>query len=96
MKTPEAKVKDRIKKLLNKHNVYYFMPVQTGLGSRTLDFLCCVNGKFLAIEAKAPDKYYTPQQECIARNIRNSSGKVLLIDGSNYELLEEYLILWTK
>ena len=52
--TPEAKVKAKIKAILKEHNVYYAMPIGTGYGNSGVpDFLCCVNGKFVAIEAKA-------------------------------------------
>jgi pantoate kinase len=45
--TPEAKVKDKIKKILKEHNVYYAMPMGTGYGNAGVpDFLCCVHGKF--------------------------------------------------
>ena len=52
--TPEGKVKTAIKSVLKDEGVYYFMPRGTLLGRRGVsDFICCVNGKFLAIEAKA-------------------------------------------
>jgi hypothetical protein len=52
--TPEAKVKAKIKKILKDNNVYFAMPIGTGYGSSGVpDFLCCVNGNFLAVEAKA-------------------------------------------
>ena len=53
-RTPEAKVKANIKKILQLHGVYYAMPMGTGYGNSGVpDFLCCLNGKFLAVEAKA-------------------------------------------
>ena len=52
--TPEVKVKKQIRKLLETSGAYYAMPMGTGYGSSGVpDFLCCVNGKFVAIEAKA-------------------------------------------
>ena len=60
--TPEGKVKDQIKSVLNKFGIYYFMPVQNGMGKPGLDFYCCYRGKFIAIEAKAPGKKPTPRQ----------------------------------
>lgn len=52
--TPEGKVKKEIKEYLDSIGAYYFMPVQTGYGRKTLDFLCCVRGEFVAIETKRP------------------------------------------
>lgn len=62
--TPEGRVKNMVRKMLDQMggNCYRFMPVQTGLGSRTLDFLLCVNGYFVGLETKAPGKHLTPLQ----------------------------------
>ena len=66
MKTPEARLKDEIKTLLKRMGAHYYMPVPSGYGKQTLDFLCCVKGRFVGIETKAPGKKPTPrQQQCI-------------------------------
>jgi hypothetical protein len=33
--TPEGRVKAAVKKLLTKHGVYFYMPVQNGMGEST-------------------------------------------------------------
>lgn len=81
--TPEAKVKRKVKELLNAEGVYYFMPVQVGYGARTLDFLCCHKGQFFAIETKAPGKKMTEQQCAIAERIERSLGRVFCISSTN-------------
>ena len=48
MKTPEGRIKEYVKKHLRKIGAYFFMPVQVGYGETSLDFLCCVDGKFVA------------------------------------------------
>lgn len=53
---------------------YRFMPVQTGMGASTLDFLYCVEGLFIAIETKAGTKKPTPRQEYIAEQIAAAGG----------------------
>lgn len=80
--TPEGKVKNAVKKVLKEEGVYYFMPVQTGYGAASLDFLCCLpNGRFLAIETKASDKEtITERQLHVANEIRKAGGLVLLVD----------------
>lgn len=50
--TPEGKVKKEIKDGLESIGAYYFMPVQSGFGKRTVDILACYKGRFLAIECK--------------------------------------------
>ena len=91
--TPEGMVKAMIKRMLNRAEVYYFMPVQTGYGLPSLDFLCFHRGKGLAIEAKAPGKKPTKRQVAIIHDIELSGAKVLVIDGSeeSYDALEEWL-----
>lgn len=92
--TPEGRVKSRVKALLKKYNVYYFMPVQTGMGSRTLDFLCCVGGNFFAIETKKEGADLTPVQKVIKREIEDTGGDVFVIAGVDSETfftLEVYL-----
>lgn len=78
--TPEAKVKAKIKKLLKEHNVYYAMPIGTGYGNSGVpDFLCCVSGHFLAIEAKAGKGTTTALQEKNLREIKESGGTAAVI-----------------
>ena len=93
--TPEGKVKLEVKKVLNKFNVHYIMPVQNGLGSPTLDFHCCFHGLYFAIETKAPGRKPTPRQERTIAEIRNAPcyGKVFVIDGkTGYVELENWLV----
>jgi hypothetical protein len=86
MQTPEGKVKDKVKALLRKYNAYSFMPVQAGYGASTLDFLCCINGRFLAIETKAPGKKPTLRQEFVIEAIVKAGGVALVVDGDTTEL----------
>lgn len=82
MSTPESKVKSAIKKVLDSmDSCYYFMPVQMGMGSRTLDFLVCYKGKFFGIEAKAPDGKPTKLQELCMINIAGAGGHATALYG---------------
>lgn len=79
--TPEAKVKDKVKKILKAHGVYYAMPHGAGYGNAGVpDFLCCVQGHFLAIEAKAKGGKPTALQVKNMEDIRNSGGISLVVD----------------
>ena len=53
--TPEGEVKQEILHGLAGVGAYYFMPVQTGFGKRTVDILTCYKGRFIAIECKRPE-----------------------------------------
>jgi hypothetical protein len=90
--TPEGKVKDKVKKLLNAYGCYHFWPVQSGYGARTLDCLGCHNGQFFAIETKAPGKKMTEQQTAIGERIEYSRGRVFEIsDATGLAELEQRL-----
>jgi pantoate kinase len=90
--TPEAKVKEKIKKILKEHGVYYAMPMGTGYGNSGVpDFLCCVNGKFLAIEAKAGKGIPTALQEKNLRDIKVAGGIALVVNENNIEELKTWL-----
>ena len=92
--TPEGKVKDKIKKILSQNNIYYAMPMGTGFGNAGVpDFLCCMKGKFLAIEAKADkSKEPTALQHKNLQMIEYSGGSSWVVHADNIDLFE----LWIK
>jgi hypothetical protein len=79
--TPEGKVKNRLNKALEPFKLYRFMPVQTGYGRKTLDYLLCFQGQFIAIETKAPGKKMTALQLETTCQITDAGGTVFLVDG---------------
>lgn len=87
MKTPEGAIKAKVSALLAKHGCYTFMPVPMGMGARTLDYLVCHYGRFLAIETKAPGKDLTALQKECKRKIEAAGGSVFKV--SNADELEE-------
>jgi pantoate kinase len=85
--TPEKLVKEKIKKILKEHGAWYAMPMGTGYGNSGVpDFLCCVNGKFLAIEAKAGKGIPTALQEKNMRDIEKAGGRALVVNEKTLEL----------
>ena len=88
--TPEGKVKEKVKALLKQYGCYWHMPVQNGMGAPSLDLICCIKGKYFAIETKAPGKKPTPRQEHTMLEIQRAGGKCFVIDGS-LETLEIWL-----
>ena len=99
-KTPEAKVKDKIRALLKEHSIYYAMPIGTGYGNSGVpDFLCCIGGKFVAIEAKANGGQPTALQWKNLKNINDSGGYTCVIDENNIDYLKKVIeecLLTTK
>lgn len=91
-KTPEGKVKDGVRKRLKEAGIWFYQPIQNGMGRVGIpDFICCYNGRFLAIETKAPGKINntTPNQEQVLKEIRESGGYSLVLDDP--ERLDEHL-----
>ena len=87
--TPEAKVKQKIKRLLSAMAVWYFMPVAGRYAKKGIpDFICCANGKFLAIEAKGNGGRATELQLYVIEEIKKHNGVAVVIDETNLVLLE--------
>lgn len=90
--TPEAKVKAQIRKILEKHGVYYAMPIGTGYGNSGVpDFLCCVGGVFFAIEAKAGKGKTTALQEDHINRIVESGGVAIVVRETNLDELDRHI-----
>ena len=86
--TPESKVKTKIKKILKEHGVYYAMPIGSAYGNSGVpDFLCCVGGKFLGIEAKANGGQPTALQMKHLREIREAGGMSVVVHEDNLDWL---------
>lgn len=93
MTTPEGKVKDKLKRILKANGVYWHMPVQNGMGAPSLDFICCYDGHYLAIETKAGNGQPTERQKITMREIEKAGGKTLLInEHEGWEELAQWLI----
>lgn len=91
--TPEGRVKAAVKKLLKGAGIWFYMPIQNGMGRTGIpDFICCASGQFLAIETKAPGKRnnLTANQAITLAEINEASGWTLVIDDPNT------LMVWLK
>ena len=92
--TPEGKVKTAIKKYLKSlPNTWFYMPVQNGMGVIGIpDIIACIDGKFLAIETKAPgkEKTVTANQQMQIDGILAANGHALVTSSV------EHLVLYLK
>lgn len=93
MPTPESKVKAKVNRILSKYpNIYKFMPVQTGYGVPSLDYLLCIRGTFVAIETKKAGGKPTERQERTIKEILAAGGTTFVVCGEDdTSQLEEYL-----
>lgn len=87
--TPEAKVKKQVRLILDRHGVYYFSPAANGYGRTGVpDIICCVNGRFVAIECKAGKGKTTALQDREIEAIRAAWGVSLVVNETNLEDVE--------
>jgi len=86
--TPEGKIKTEIKRLLDEYDAYYFMP-QPGFLCKIgiADFCCCLNGTYIAIEAKAGRKLPTAIQQRELDKVNAAGGVALCINAENIHAL---------
>ena len=93
MSTPEGKIKEQVKKVLAKYGVYWHCPVQNGMGSPSLDFICAHYGRYVAIETKAPGKKPTERQWNTMARITAAGGVCFVVhDSVSLAALEAWLV----
>jgi Holliday junction resolvase len=89
MATPESKVKTKIHAILKAHGAYavnYIGGISANNG--TPDILACLNGRFIAIEAKAGKNKPTDLQTFNLKRIDEAGGLALVINETNIDQLE--------
>ena len=88
--TPEAKVKKKVKEILDQMEVYHFSPMQNGMGRAGIpDIIGCLDGQFLGIECKAGRGTTTALQERELTRIQNAGGYALVVNEQNINQLWE-------
>ena len=83
MLTPEGRVKEAVRKFLKAKGVWYYQPMQNGMGMVGIpDFICCWRGQFIAIETKAPGKAsaLTANQVRVLGEIQKHDGWATVVD----------------
>ena len=90
--TPEAKVKKKVRAVLDELGAYYAMPHGAGYGNAGVpDFLVCLKGEFIGIECKANGGKPTALQLWNLTQIRKAGGRAMVIDETNVETLRKEL-----
>ena len=88
--TPEAKVKKKVKEILDQMGVYHFSPMQNGMGRAGIpDIIGCLEGHFIGIECKAGKGTTTALQERELTRIQNAGGYALVVNETNINQLWE-------
>lgn len=90
--TPEGRVKQRIDNLLKKHDIWYFKPRGTIMGRSGIpDYICCIHGNFIGIEAKAGKNTLTALQVKEKKDIENHGGLYLEVRDDNLVWFEKFI-----
>jgi hypothetical protein len=87
--TPEGAVKKLVTSTLRGAQVraqttggiWFFMPVQNGMGAAVLDYMGSHRGRAFAIETKAPGKLPTERQVKTINDMKEAGIHVFVIDG---------------
>lgn len=88
----EADVKEEIKRILTGAGAWFFMPVQNGYGVRGIpDFVVCLSGLFLGIEAKFGKGVESEWQKRQGAGIERARGTYMVINEKNIHKLEQLL-----
>lgn len=88
--TPEAKVKAAVTKTLKANSVWYFAPASNGMGRAGIpDIICCVSGRFLAIECKAGKGKTTALQDREIEAIRGAGGMAIVVNEANLDAVQK-------
>jgi Holliday junction resolvase len=90
--TKEAKVKKKVKEILDALQVYYFFPPANGYGRAGIpDVVGCIDGWFIAIECKAGKGKTTALQERELQRIADAGGFAWVVYETDLEELEDNL-----
>lgn len=90
--TPEAKVKKKVRALLEMYGAYYAMPATGGYGASGVpDFLVCHHGRFIGIECKANGGKPTALQLANMKRIELAEGTAIVINEDNLNDLVKLL-----
>lgn len=90
--TNEADVKRRVKKLLDQHKWFWWMPPANGFGRTGIsDFNALRGGVFIAVETKFGKNKPTPMQVGFLESIQSESGIAFIVNEQNLGAFETWL-----
>jgi len=93
----EKDVKAEVKKLLNKHNWFWWMPPGNGFGkSGVADFNALKAGTFIAIETKFGKRKPTAMQLGFLHSIQAEDGIPFVVNEEKLEWLAAWLAAFDK
>lgn len=90
--TNEKDVKREVKKILDKHGWFWWMPPANGFGKTGIaDINALRGGVFLAIETKFGSNKPTPMQTAFLESVRAESGMAFVVNEKTVEILRTWM-----
>lgn len=88
----EKGVKAQVKKLLDKHKYFWWMPPANGFGASGIsDFNALKDGVFIAIETKFAKNKPTPMQAAFLNSVNQESSFGFVVNEDTLEWLDIFL-----
>lgn len=95
--TNEADVKKQVKKLLDKHKWFWWMPPANGFGRTGIsDFNALRGGVFLAVETKFGKNKPTPMQIGFIDSVKSEDGMAFVVNENTIEHFAAWLTAFDK
>ena len=97
--TPEGKVKGKTRKIFKEyspHLKYNHIPGSRFGKAGSPDYVCCVKGKYLAVECKAGDGVQTDLQKIDQGLTEGAGGIYLLVDEHSLHYLRRVIEILLK
>ena len=93
----EGDVKKQVKKILDAHNFFWWMPPANGYGvSGVSDFVAIRKGVVLAIETKFKKNKPTQPQKLFLESIMAEDGYGFVVNEKNIETFREFLLAFDR
>lgn len=93
----EKGVKARVKKLLDQHKFFWWMPAANGFGTQGIaDFLAVRKGVFMAVETKFGDNKPSALQRAFLDSIAAEDHFAFLVNERNLPTFERFLQLFDE
>jgi hypothetical protein len=88
----EKDVKVQVKKILDRHNIFWWCPPANAYGrSGISDFNCLGLGVFIAIETKFGSNKPTGPQIAFLNSVKAEKGFAFVVNENNLDFLDQFL-----
>lgn len=91
--TPEKTFENKVKSFLKSKNIWFVKFFANGFTQKGVpDLLCCVGGRFLAVEIKREGGRPTPLQLYTIDKIKNAGGVAIVLYPQDFEAFKKLVI----